>query len=50
MIVDNCAMRLAMNPHRFNVSVRVRVIIIVIVTTNLFGDDKSRKCLPWVPL
>lgn len=34
MIVDNCAMQLAMNPHRFD----------VIVTTNLFGDILSDLC------
>lgn len=34
MIVDNCAMQLAMNPHRFD----------VIVTTNLFGDIISDLC------
>jgi isocitrate dehydrogenase (NAD+) len=34
MIVDNCAMQLVMNPHRFD----------VIVTTNLFGDILSDLC------
>lgn len=34
MIVDNCAMQLVMNPHRFD----------VIVTTNLFGDVLSDLC------
>lgn len=34
MIVDACAMQLAMNPHRFD----------VIVTTNLFGDILSDLC------
>lgn len=34
MIVDNCAMQLTMNPHRFD----------VIVTTNLFGDILSDLC------
>ncbi|MBF5057225.1 isocitrate dehydrogenase [Alcanivorax sp. 521-1] len=34
MIVDNCAMQLAMNPHRFD----------VLVTTNLFGDILSDLC------
>ena len=33
MIVDNCAMQLVMNPHRFDV-----------VTTNLFGDVLSDLC------
>ena len=34
MIVDACAMQLAMNPHRFD----------VLVTTNLFGDILSDLC------
>ena len=34
MIVDNCAMQLVMNPHRFD----------VMVTTNLFGDILSDLC------
>ena len=34
MIVDNCAMQLVMNPHRFD----------VIVTTNLVGDVVSDLC------
>ncbi|MDZ7683830.1 MAG: isocitrate dehydrogenase [Gammaproteobacteria bacterium] len=34
LIVDNCAMQLVMNPHRFD----------VIVTTNLFGDILSDLC------
>ncbi len=34
MIVDNCAMQLVINPHRFD----------VIVTTNLFGDILSDLC------
>ena len=34
MIVDNCAMQLVMNPHRFD----------VIATTNLFGDILSDLC------
>jgi len=34
MIVDNCCMQLAMNPHQFD----------VIVTTNLFGDIVSDLC------
>lgn len=34
MIVDNCAMQLVLNPHRFD----------VIVTTNLFGDILSDLC------
>ncbi len=34
MIVDNCAMQLVMNPHRFD----------IIVTTNLFGDILSDLC------
>lgn len=34
MIVDNCAMQLVMNPHRFD----------VVVTTNLFGDILSDLC------
>ncbi len=34
MIVDNCAMQLVMNPHRFD----------VLVTTNLFGDILSDLC------
>jgi len=34
MIVDNCAMQLVMNPHRFD----------VLVTTNLFGDIISDLC------
>ena len=34
MIIDNCAMQLVMNPHRFD----------VLVTTNLFGDVLSDLC------
>ncbi len=34
MIIDNCAMQLVLNPHRFD----------VIVSTNLFGDILSDLC------